>query len=240
MVGEDVMMVVELKSVLETVTIRLKRDEKTENEEVRRLKVRVGELEKEMGVFTEKMKVKVESLEGEVRELKEVGESYTINPTVTDVLLMRYAMAFHPPFARFLTEQLNTTAVEAFEKWKKQTCEKTLWQLTTEYLARARQLSMKVPMGNGSEVAIYAPGNPTSTTIPYQKGMYCHGCWQISPISQDSITKHMRVSGPYTFTYRFSNRVDGGSCSDASIIVWFQVTTLTPLTSAEKLLHNLS
>ncbi|MFA6972723.1 MAG: hypothetical protein WC208_15170 [Gallionella sp.] len=77
-VGEDVMMSLELKSVFETITIRLKRDN-----EVIQLKGRVCELEKEVGELTEKMKVKgddmkerVEMVESLARKMVEslVGE----------------------------------------------------------------------------------------------------------------------------------------------------------------------
>jgi hypothetical protein len=61
-VGEDVMMAVEIKSVFETVTIRLKRDEMTTDVEVRQLKGRVGELEKEQSVLTEKLKVEMKEI----------------------------------------------------------------------------------------------------------------------------------------------------------------------------------
>ncbi|MFA6972725.1 MAG: hypothetical protein WC208_15180 [Gallionella sp.] len=225
MVGEDVMMVVELKSVFETVTIRLKRDEKTENEETRRLNGRVGELEKELGVLTEKMKVESEemkseivSLKWELRELRlgceKVGECYVPTPTVKDEELARYAMAFHPPIATFVKQQSNTTEVEAFVRWKnadwsRSTCDmfkswmelypRKVLSLTSEYLARVRGLSVNVLTVNEKEYTKYPYGS--WSILSYENVLYTNGCYHVSPIEYSDINKGMRLLGPYPYTY---------------------------------------
>jgi hypothetical protein len=233
-VGETYALVVELKSVFETITIILKSVGQPEGLEVKQLKSRVMELES-----------KVEDLESEMEALKEVGETvgerYVPTPTVKDEELMRYAMAFHDPFITFVKGQLNTTAVEAFEKWKK-TCEKTLWQLTTEYLARVRSLSMKVlVLDVNGEIFNYTHGSPIPNAVinSYQKGLYANGCWNVSPIKYDAITEDMSLIGPYSSTYGAHN-TGNAITSPITITFWLQVIPLTLLTSAEKLKHNLS
>jgi hypothetical protein len=209
-VGENLMLTVDLKSVMESIQSLLIREEQSEDVELRKLQSRVAELEELEGDSDARI-LELEEQVGELKKSKKPGVYGTWTPTVDRDLLVRYACRFHTPLIEFIKQQVNTSEVEAFNKWMEST-RSTNWQLTTEYLARVRGLSMSAPEWINSD----ASGNMT--------GVYTSGCWQVTPIAQGF--KDRRVAGPF-------------SHSNYHTLFYVEISDLEPLTADQKREHKL-
>lgn len=213
--------------------------------------------------------------ENEWQSMK-VVEGKVSNPAYDDQLV-RYASAFHQPFISFLKEQINTTITEAFVKWwvklrndgldkyhvewwvkrcgnKLEDNEHDyLWKLKIEYIARVRNLSMKVPDWPRSYESVFYDSNggrschivSSDSVMCETAGLYASGCWGVlgdfaSNSICDSEDMDEIISGPFK-SAPIGYTIGKYDTKESSPVEFYlALTPLTPLTPAQKLEHNLS
>ena len=193
-VGDDIMMHIEFRVLDESIDVLLERVAQTQDVVTRQMAARIAELER-----------RVDEQNAELETLQLPGRKYESAPIVTMEQLMRYATAFSESYQTFLKLQVNTTAAEAFTKWKA-TQAADAWWLSTEYFARVRNLSMIAAQW----------GDQASTS-----GMYVSGCWQVARASWGSAGN---LLGPFYYSagqFQFTS-------------YWISITQLEPISEARK------
>jgi len=276
--GEDIVMSIDLKCVFEVVEVVLRCDGSVGEVEVKRLKKRVGELEGEVAML--KMggmrciytSYEVANSWNSWRYMR-VVEGKVFDPTYDDQLV-RYASAFHQPFISFLKNQLNTTIAEAFVKWwvklkndalkdddrwvkrcgnnLEDNMYDYLWKLKIEYMARVRNLSMRVPDWSLSYESVIRNSNDTvschivssDSVMCETSGLYINGCWGVSQAFGSGYICDQEelciISGPFKSSPTGYKTGKYDTKDTNPVEFYLDIIPLVPLTLAEKLEHDLS